>query len=219
MSTKRDMIKITTPEGFKLSVPSHVVATTFISAAPAQVGVVQPAAAPAQPLSAQSIPDVGVYWPEQGGINGGLVAAHGDVPAHYLIWATDDVGEHEWGGRGKESGATSKTDGLANTLNLLNDGNHPAAKACANYESGEHGDFYLPAAAELYHGWLNVLGIFSKDRWYWSSSQSSAYYAFYMIFGDGNQHDGDKFYECLVRPVRRAFLCNCKNWFCSCSPT
>ena len=203
---KRDMIKITTPEGFKLSVPAHVVATTFISAALAQVGAVQQVAAPAMAPTAQSIPAVGEYWPDQGGINGGLVVAHGDVPAHYLIWATDDVGEHEWGGRGKESGATSKTDGLANTLNLLNDGDHPAAKACANHESGEHGDFYLPAAAELYHGWLNVPGIFKKDRWYWSSSQRSADYAFGMDFGDGSQHDNVKYDECLVRPVRRAFI-------------
>lgn len=203
---KRDMIKIETPEGFKLSVPAHVVATTFIAAALAQVGVVQQVATPAQPLNAQAIPDVGVYWPEQGGINGGLVAAHGDVPAHYLIWATDDVGEHEWGGRGKESGATSKTDGLANTLNLLNDCDHPAAKACANHQSGEHGDFYLPAAAELYHGWLNVPGIFNKDRWYWSSSQRSAYGAFLMTFDVGYQFSLDKDSECLVRPVRRAFI-------------
>lgn len=203
---KRDMIKIETPEGFKLSVPAHVVASTFIAAALAQVGVHQPIAAPAQALNAQAIPAVGVYWPEQGGINGGWVAAHGDVPAHYLIWATDDVGEHEWGGRGKESGATSKTDGQANTLNLLNDGDHAAAKACANHESGEHGDFYLPACAELYHGWLNVPGIFNKDRWYWSSSQRSADYAFLVLFDVGSQYGNVKGGECLVRPVRRAFI-------------
>jgi len=205
MSTKRDMIKIETPEGFKLSVPAHVVATTFISAALAQVGVVQQVSAPAQPLSAQAIPAVGEYWPGQGGINGGGVAAHGDVPAHYLIWATDDVGEHEWGGRGKESGAICKRDGQANTKALLAEGDHPAAIAAVISADG-HYDFYLPAAAELYHGWLNVPDIFKKDRWYWSSSQRSAYLAFYVNFDDGYQGIYAKYNECLVRPVRRAFI-------------
>lgn len=204
---KRDMIKITTPEGFKLSVPAHVVATTFISAALAQVGVVQQVAAPAQALNAEAIPAVGEYWPGQGGINGGWVAAHGDVPAHYLIWATDDVGGHEWGGRGKESVATSKRDGLANTAALCNsEDKHPAANACAEYQADGHHDYYLPAAAELYHGWLNVPGIFNKDRWYWSSSQRSAYSAFYMVFVGGTQDYDDKDFECLVRPVRRGFI-------------
>ncbi|MFP5419921.1 MAG: DUF1566 domain-containing protein [Gammaproteobacteria bacterium] len=203
---KRDMIKIETPEGFKLSVPAHVVATTFISAALAQVGVVQQVAAPAQALSAQVIPDVGVYWPEQGGINGGWVAAHGEVPAHYLVWASEDVGKHKWGGYEKESAATCKRDGQANTKALLAEGGHPAAEAAAKYSADGHSDFFLGAAAEQYHGWLNVPGIFTKDRYYWSSSQRSADYAFYMYFDVGLQHNFGKVYECLVRPVRRAFI-------------
>jgi len=203
---KRDMIKITTPEGFKLSVPAHVVATTFISAALAQVGVVQPVAAPAAAPSAHSIPAVGEYWPEQGGINGGLVAAHGEVPAHYLIWAKHDAGKFAWGGYEKESAATSKRDGVANTKALLAEGDQPAAEAAAKYSADGHKDFYLPAAAELYLGWLNVPGIFTKDRWYWSSSQRSANCAFFMLFDDGFQDNFDKSIECLVRPVRRAFI-------------
>lgn len=202
---KRDMIKIETPEGFKLSVPAHVVATTFISAVLAQVGVVQQVAAPLEAVSAQAIPDVGAYWPEQGGINGGFVAAHGDVPAHYLVWATEDAGKHKWGGYEKESAATSKRDGQANTKALLAEGDHPAAMAAVISADG-HYDFYLPAAAELYHGWLNVPGIFNKDRYYWSSSQRSACLAFSMDFGGGNQYSFGKDSECLVRPVRRAFI-------------
>lgn len=207
MSTKRDMIKIETPEGFKLSVPAHVVATTFISAALAQVGVVQQVAAPVQALNAQAIPDVGVYWPEQGGINGGLVAARGDVPAHYLIWAKHDAGKHAWGGYEKDSAATSNRDGQANTVALCSsEDKHPAANACAEYQADGHHDFYLPAAAELYHGWLNVPDIFNKDRCYWSSSQRSAYTAFNMYFAGGGQYSDVKDGESLVRPVRRAFI-------------
>jgi len=202
----RDMIKITTPEGIKVQVPAHVVATTFVAAALAQVGIAQQAAAPAPQLNTQAIPAVGVYWPEQGGINGGLVAAYGDVPAHYLIWAKHDADKCAWGGYEKESAATCKRDGLANTKALLAERGHPAAEAAAKHSADGHNDFFLPAAAELYHGWLNVPGIFTKDRWYWSSSQRSAYSAFFMVFGDGGQDSDAKGLELLVRPVRRAFI-------------
>lgn len=204
---KRDMIKITTPEGLKLSVPAHVVASTFIAAALAQVGAHQPIAAPAQALNAQTVPAVGEYWPGQGGINGGWVSEHAGVPAHYLIWATEDVGKHKWGGYEKESKATSKRDGMANTVVLCNsEDKHPAANACAEYQADGHHDFYLPATAELYQGWLNVPSIFAQDRYYWSSSQRSAYFAFSLHFVDGYQGLDVKLVELSVRPVRRLFI-------------
>ncbi len=206
MSTKRDMIKIETLEGLKLSVPAHVVATAFIAAALAQVGVTQPIAAPAQALNAHAAPAVGEYWPGQGGINGGWVPERDGVPAHYLIVAAKDVGKHKWGRHGEGSTATSKCDGMNNTQVLLSEGDHPAAKACSEYQADGHADFYLPAAAELYQGWLNVPGIFAKDRYYWSSTQRSAYYAFSLTFGGGSQTSYDKYDELFVRPVRRAFI-------------
>ena len=52
-----------------------------------------PPAANPQPITAHTIPALGEYWPGQGGFNGGLVAARGDVPAHYLIFADNDMGE------------------------------------------------------------------------------------------------------------------------------
>ena len=186
-----------------IKVPASVVAQAVMAATLAQL---QPIAAPVQALNAQAIPDVGVYWPEQGGINGGWVAAHGEVPAHYLIWAKHDAGKHAWGGYEKESAATSKRDGLVNTKALLAEGGHPAAEAAAKYSDDGHNDFFLPAAAELYHGWLNVPDIFNKDRYYWSSSQRSADSAFHMGFADGTQINPVKYGECLVRPVRRAFI-------------
>ena len=106
--------------------------------------------APVSPAPS-TVPAIGAEWPGQGGINGGLVAARGDVPAHYLIVAAKDVGKHAWGGREKESKATCKTDGLANTLALIEEGGHPAAVAAQEYQAEGHHDFYLPAAAELYH--------------------------------------------------------------------
>jgi len=204
---KRDMISIETPEGIKLKVPARVVASTFIAAALAQVGVVQQqTTAIAAPEAGTGIPALGEYWPGQGGHNGGFVPARDDLPAHYLIIAAKDVGSYEWGGRGKESGATSKRDGLANTKALLAEGGHPAAKACADYQADGHCDFCLPAAAELYQGWLNTPELFSKDSYYWSSTQRSANLAFGMDFGGGHQSTCAKVTELRVRPVRRFFI-------------
>ena len=204
---KQEMITVKTPEGLILKVPAHVVATTFVAAALAHVGVPQSIpAANETPAGDIAAPAIGEYWPGQGGNNGGFVPARDGVPAHYLVFAAKDISNHAWGGRGNESGATSKTDGLANTQCLLNDGGHPAAKACAEYQADGHGDFYLPAAAELYQGWLNVPELFAKDCYYWSSTQRSANDAFSMHFDDGYQLSDVKNYELRVRPVRRVFI-------------
>ncbi|WP_153356204.1 Lcl C-terminal domain-containing protein [Pseudomonas helleri] len=155
--------------------------------------------------SATSVPALGEFWPGQGGHNGGLVAAHGNVAAHYLIIAAKDVGSHEWGERGSESQATSKRDGFANTVTLM-EGDHPAAKAATGYTADGHDNFYLPAAAELYHCWLNAPDLFAKDTWYWSSTQRSAHLAFYMYFDGGFQLNFGKNDGLRVRPVRRLFI-------------
>jgi hypothetical protein len=168
-----------------------------------------PPAANVQPVTAHSVPALGAEWPGQGGLNGGLVAARGDVPAHYLIIASSDAGDHEWGGRGIELKGLSKTDGYTNTQVLIGNDDerkYPAADACAEYKADGHHDFYLPAAAELYQGWLNCPEVFAQDCWYWSSSQRSAYTAFTMYFVVGHQNDYVKDNELRVRPVRRFFI-------------
>lgn len=45
-----------------------------------------------------------------------------------------------------------------------------------------------------------------QARAYWSSSQRSANYAFYMYFDDGNQDINGKYYELRVRPVRSQLI-------------
>ena len=42
--------------------------------------------------------------------------------------------------------------------------------------------------------------------WYWSSTQRSAYDAFLVGFGVGNQNDLGKYHELRVRPVRRELI-------------
>ena len=170
---------------------------------------VLPPAANVQPAPQSPAPEIGKPWPGQGGINGGFVHARGDVPAHYLIIAAKDVGSLEWGGRGVEVKGLSKTDGYTNTQVLIGNDDerkYPAADACAEYQADGHHDFYLPAAAELYHGWLNCPEVFAQDCYYWSSSQRSADYAFGMGFDDGIQFLYAELSELRVRPVRRFFI-------------
>lgn len=165
--------------------------------------VVFPPAANVEPAAPTAIPAIGEYWPGQGGINGGFVAARDGVPAHYLIFAKDDVGEHAWGRYREESAATSKWDGKANTDALIAAGSHPAAEAARAHTADGHSDFDLPAAAQLYQAWAHEL---ITDGYYWSSSQRSAPNAFDMTFGGGSQDTSGKDYELRVRPVRRFFI-------------
>ncbi|QKV66505.1 DUF1566 domain-containing protein [Pseudomonas sp. 43A] len=193
-------------DGFKMKATPERLVQLLIAGLFAQA---LPPAAPVQPQTSNVVPALGAEWPEQGGYNGGLVPARGDVPAHYLIVAAKDAGSFEWGRRGIEVEGLSKTDGYTNTQTLIGNDDerkYPAADACAEYQAEGHHDFYLPACAELYHCWVNVPELFAKDTWYWSSTQRSANGAFYMYFDDGYQYDLGKHLELRVRPVRRFFI-------------
>ncbi len=193
-------------DGLKIKGPAERIIQLLAASMFAQA---LPPAANVQPVLGSPIPEVGQPWPGQGGVNGGFVHARGDVPAHYLIIAAKDVGSLEWGGRGVEVKGLSKTDGYTNTQVLIGNDDerkYPAAHDCADYQADGHHDFYLPAAAELYHCWVNCPEVFAQDCYYWSSSQRSAHYAFYMHFDDGYQSYSDKYDELRVRPVRRFFI-------------
>ncbi|UVL22414.1 DUF1566 domain-containing protein [Pseudomonas donghuensis] len=148
-------------------------------------------------------PAIGEVWPGQGGIYAGIMPARGDAKPYHLILG-DELGRFEWGPYGDESPATSLTDGQTNTLALLEHGDYPAAKAAVTHAADGHSDFYLPAIVELYEIWLNFG--YRDGYWLWSSSQRSAYDAFYMDFVGGYQYYGDKYYALRVRPVRRLFI-------------
>lgn len=167
-----------------------------------------------KPLSAElvstlSVPPLGLYWPGEGGHNAGLVRGENGAPDYYLIVPAGPAAElkGQWGGYEHEvSGAGSHSDGLANTHALLaDDEQHPAADLAAEFTADGHADFYLPARRELQLAEANVPELLSKGR-YWSSTQYSAYYAYYMDFENGWQLTSGKYYERLVRPVRRRFI-------------
>ncbi|PMX22736.1 MULTISPECIES: DUF1566 domain-containing protein [unclassified Pseudomonas] len=148
-----------------------------------------------------TIPEIGAVWPGQGGIYAGFIPVRNGAQGYHLVLG-DELGSFEWGQYGDESPATSLIDGRANTEALVNaDGEYPAAIAAYEHIAEGHGDFYLPAAAELYEIWLNLNG--KLAGWVWSSSQRSADLAFYMGFAGGSQYDFVKNLELRVRPVRR----------------
>lgn len=203
---KSEMVKLE-HKGLKFKMARPQLAEIAIASVMA-ASLVPANTAPVSPAPS-AVPAIGAEWPGQGGINGGLVAARGDVPAHYLIVGAKDLADHEWGGRGIEVEGLSKTDGHSNTELLIgneDERKYPAANACAEYQAEGHHDFYLPAAAELYHCWLTCPQVFAKDTWYWSSSQRSAYDVFGMTFGGGYQNGSGKVNELRVRPVRRLFI-------------
>ncbi|WP_025126440.1 DUF1566 domain-containing protein [Pseudomonas sp. PH1b] len=148
-----------------------------------------------------TIPEIGTVWTGQGGIYAGFMPARNGADGYHLVLG-EELGRFEWGQYGDESPATSLTDGRANTEALVNaDGEYPAAIAAYEHIAEGHGDFYLPATAELYEIWLNLNGKLSGLVW--SSSQYSAHNAYLMDFVDGWLYYYGKYAERLVRPVRR----------------
>ena len=153
-------------------------------------------------------PTLGSYWPEQGGYNAGLVRGEDGAPDYYLI--VPELTEQlraAWGGYGEEvEGASSASDGLANTRALLADSNeHPAAKLASEFTADGHSDFYLPSRRELQLAEANLPELFEK-AYHWSSSQRSAYHAYNADFEDGWLLNVHKDFEFLVRPVRSLIL-------------
>lgn len=202
---KPEMITLKVGDG-TLKLPAATVAQFALAAFLGQVVPQQPA--PSLPVGA--VPPLGAIWPEQGGVNGGLMRGLDGARDYYLIVPTGDDAEFEelkYGPRDLEvKGADSPWDGLANTKALLASGkSHPAAEACAGFTCDGHNDFYLPARRELQTAEAVCPEVFGKG-WHWSSTQRSAYYAFVMLFAVGTQNYDVKSNGLRVRPVRRVFI-------------
>ncbi|HFQ7432004.1 TPA: hypothetical protein ACHTEY_000617 [Pseudomonas aeruginosa] len=111
----------------------------------------------------------------------------------------------EWGEYGQDvGGAVSYRDGASNTVAMAEAGS-PIAKQALEIGAG----VFIPSVLELALLFsakqAGELPGFS-DRWYWSSSQFSAYGAFYTTFGGGYTGYTDKDYGLRVRPVRKILI-------------
>ncbi|MGV5152340.1 hypothetical protein ACV4VX_08625 [Pseudomonas aeruginosa] len=111
----------------------------------------------------------------------------------------------EWGEYGQDvGGAVSYRDGASNTVAMAEAGS-PIAKQALEIGAG----VFIPSVLELALLFsakqAGELPGFS-DRWYWSSSQCSANYAFLTDFNDGFTGSGGKSYGLRVRPVRKILI-------------
>lgn len=154
-----------------------------------------------------TLPTFGEVVPGEGGRLGAIMRGNvvdGVRQPDYAIIVPDLPGINlPWGQRGQDvTGATSLTDGLANTATMLAAKCPPALHIAKLKTSEGHTDLYLPARAELWAMRANVPELFDK-AWHWSSTQLSGFGAFVQSFEDGISGWISKDDDCRVRAVRR----------------
>ena len=139
---------------------------------------------------------------------GGIIFYIDGTGLHGLISATSDQSTGaEWGCVGTTIGGTSTAigTGQANTtailVGCLESG--IAARICDNLILNGYSDWFLPSKDELNQMYLQqtVVGGFASN-YYWSSSESSADYAWPQNFASGSQFPYYKTYTHHVRAVR-----------------
>ncbi|QEY70476.1 DUF1566 domain-containing protein [Pseudomonas denitrificans (nom. rej.)] len=144
----------------------------------------------------------------------GQALADGIFAYHYWLngseYALIDLGAErefvgEWGEYDQDvEGATSYRDGAANTVAMVEAGS-PIAKQAMELGEG----VFIPSALELAGLYAakqaSEIGGF-QDRWYWSSSQSSAHDAFLVHFRYGWPTSDGKSTAFRVRPVRKILI-------------
>lgn len=153
---------------------------------------------------AVAIPKIGEYWHGQGGIYAGVMRGQEGKPdRHLIVPVADGMNiKSKWSCSGAEiKGADNDLYGMFNTIAIAESGSE-IAKQILSMEIEGHSDFYLFARHEARLCYLTVPELFKTDDWYWTSTQSSADYAFNQSFNNGTQNDDNKSYECWVRPVR-----------------
>ena len=155
-----------------------------------------------------ALPKLGTLFAAQGGIFAGVMPVQAEGPEYGLIVCTDPAGtfvDTPWGDPRKAlRGCASDDDGLANTLAMAEAGNDLARCVLALDING-FTDWYIPARNELRLAYVTARAHF-EPRWYWSSTQYSAGYAWGQYFGDGDQYLYGKAYEGRVRAVRRFLI-------------
>lgn len=170
-----------------------------------------PASAPKQPAAAASTltpPAIGEYWTGQGGVYVGIARGFGDQRDAHLVLAIDPDSkfeERQLGTYGVDvKGATSDSDGRANTIALAEAGSE-LCKEILEVEIDGHEDFGLMSRQEARLCIANVPEQFEKE-WHLTSTQYSAYSAWLQDFLSGGQYGYDKKFEARARLVRRLFL-------------
>jgi hypothetical protein len=155
----------------------------------------------------------GVVIPGQGGLLAAILrgpTVDGIEQPPFALLVSDAVaGEFEdiaWGEYGKDvPGATSRTDGKANTDAMVL-ASCPAALRVRDLVIDGHSDWYLPSLGELNSAAANVPELFGTDGWYWTSTQGSRLSAFVQCFDFGYSYYDLKVTGRRVRAFRRISL-------------
>ena len=150
---------------------------------------------------------------------GGVCAEAGgcdDSGGDLIAAESDDSGWAYYGTKGYVTGATSLTDGRANTqtaLSDVNDGNgvyNPPGftpnshKLCWNKTANGYGDWHVPSRDALEKVYDNLKGVISfRSDHYWSSTETSADDAYRIDFRDGAVQSWQKNNTHSLRCVRR----------------
>lgn len=153
-----------------------------------------------------TLPSFGEIVPGEGGRLGGIMRGaliDGVRQPDYALIVPDLPAQRlTWGKNTEIKGASSLTDGLANTAAML-EADCPPAIHIATLKTVEgHSDLYLPARGEMWTLRANVPELFDKD-WHWTSTQFSRNDAFVQVFESGNSYWSSKGTYFLVRAVRR----------------
>ena len=134
------------------------------------------------------------------------------IPSPYITRDGKNEFNPEYSKAISGNNALSDFSGSANTQTLVGLGaDYIAANACWNYKDGSSNlQWYLPAAGEL--GFLvprfnainstltTVGGSSVASDYFWSSSEYSSDYAYYVSTGNGYVGSGNKRYNVYVRP-------------------
>lgn len=161
-----------------------------------------------QRVTVADAPQVGQYWEGQGGIYAGIMPDYTGTQPRFLIVATDEAVNVEWGGRVglAEVGASDPDSGIHNTLHLAECRrvlhNHEAAKFASGYQKDGHKDFYLPSRRELDVTYETIPEQFNATEWYWSSTEQSKLMAYGRNLDDIGPPRLFKHVKARAKPVR-----------------
>ena len=152
------------------------------------------------------------YWMQVGGTGpaGGVVfydkGEYTDGWRFLEAWTADEAGTYYWKTDVTTTAGTSTAvgSGYWNTYSWMTGTKHPAAEVVRNATHGGYNDWFLPSKDELHemYSQRGVIGSFAS-RYYWSSSESSANYAWEHDFHDGNPYGYGKMHGDSVRAARR----------------
>ena len=139
-----------------------------------------------------------------GGTLGAIIARRGTT---YGLIVADASHEYtgEWGNYGAETEGAKGPDGAANTAAMLAAGS-PIAQAVRALAIAGHSDWHIPSRLEMLALYESSPELFSKDSYYWTSSQSSRHDAWCQDFEYGDSTANFKVTEFRARPVRRVQL-------------